>query len=149
MKAQGLRRAMRGACIVALVSAGPIHAQSVEDEVRSAYAAWDQAFNAADAEAVAAAYTQDALFLPATHDVISGPEGVADFFTAVFDMGVSGHKLDLIEARDEGDAVVAAANWTANGKDAEGADQPWSGLATTVFERQDDGELKLVVHTFN
>jgi uncharacterized protein (TIGR02246 family) len=149
MKALTLGRAMRGAWVVALVAAGPIHAQSVEDEVRSAYEAWDQAFNSADAEAVAAAYADDALFLPATHDVISGPEGVQTFFSALFDMGVSGHKLDLIEARDEGDAVVAAANWSATGKDADGADQPWGGIATTVFERQESGDLILVLHTFN
>ena len=45
--------------------------------------------------------------------------------------------------------MVGAANWTAVGKDADGADQPWGGIATHVFERQDDGSLKLVLHTFN
>jgi ketosteroid isomerase-like protein len=62
---------------------------------------------------------------------------------------VSGHKLELIEAIDKGDTVVAAARWSADGKDAAGADQPWGGLATHVFERQDDGALKLRLHTFN
>jgi hypothetical protein len=50
-------------------------AQSVEEEVTAAYAAWDEAFNAGDAGAVAGAYAEDALFLPATHDVIEGPGG--------------------------------------------------------------------------
>jgi hypothetical protein len=44
--------------------------------------------------------------------------------------------------------VVAAARWSADGKDASGADQPWGGIATHVFER-DDGALKLKLHTFN
>jgi uncharacterized protein (TIGR02246 family) len=124
-------------------------AQSLEEEVTAAYAAWDEAFNAGDADGVASTYTEDALFLPATHDVINGSDAVGAFFAGLFEMGVTGHKLDLIEVREDGDAVVGAANWSAVGKDAEGNDQPWSGLATTVFERQDDGSLKLMLHTFN
>ncbi len=141
----------RTACAVSVFAAlaAPAFAQSIEDEVTEAYGAWDSAFNAGDAEAVAAAYTDDALFLPATHDVITSPDGVAEFFGTLFAMGVTGHELSLIEARDRGDAIVAAANWSATGKDAEGADQPWGGIATTVFERQDDGSLKLTLHTFN
>ena len=127
----------------------PGFAQSVEEEVTAAYAAWDEAFNSGEAANVAAFYTEDAIFLPASHDVINGPDGVTAFFGPLFDMGVTGHKLELIEAREAGDAVIAAANWNAAGKDAEGADQPWGGVATHVFERQEDGSLKLVLHTFN
>lgn len=134
---------------LAVGAASPLLAQSVEDEVTTAYAEWDAAFNAGDADAVAAAYTKDALFLPATHDVINGSDGVGEFFAGLFDMGVTGHKLELIELREDGDTIVGAANWTATGKDSEGADQPWGGVATHVFERQDDGSLKLMVHTFN
>ena len=127
----------------------PSFAQSVDEEVAAAYAAWDTAFNAGDAKAVGAAYTEDALFLPATHDVIQGPAGVSEFFAGLFGMGVTGHKLELIEASEDGDTVVAAARWSADGKDASGADQPWGGIATHVFQRQDDGALKLKLHTFN
>jgi uncharacterized protein (TIGR02246 family) len=148
MKTRSLRCAV-AALAVSVLTAGTAIAQSVEDDVRSAYEAWDAAFNSGDAAAVAGAYTDDALFLPATHDVINGPDGVEGFFGSLFEMGVTGHKLDLIEAREQGDAVVAAANWSATGKDGDGNDQPWAGVATTVFERQEDGSLKLTLHTFN
>jgi uncharacterized protein (TIGR02246 family) len=148
MKTRSLRCAV-AALAVSVLTAGTAIAQSVEDNVRSAYEAWDAAFNSGDAAAVAGAYTDDALFLPATHDVINGPDGVEGFFGSLFEMGVTGHKLDLIEAREQGDAVVAAANWSATGKDGDGNDQPWAGVATTVFERQEDGSLKLTLHTFN
>ena len=145
-------RSIRAAVLVAGCLAGtalPSFAQSAAEEVTAAYAAWDAAFNAGDAAALAAIYSEDALFLPATHDVIAGPEGVQEFFAARFEMGVTGHALELVEAHEVGDAVVAAARWSADGKDASGADQPWGGLATHVFERQDTGELKLRLHTFN
>ena len=142
----------QAACLVSMIAlsaAGSAMAQSVDDDVRAAYAAWDEAFNAGDGAALASMYTDDALFLPVTHEVITGPEGVQEFFAPVLEMGVSGHKLELIEVREQGDAVVAAATWSANGKDDAGADQPWGGVATHVFERQEDGSLKLALHTFN
>jgi len=146
---------IRSLCAAVLVAGGlaglapAAFAQSVEEEVAAAYAAWDAAFNAGDAEAVGAAYAEDAIFLPATHDVIEGPAAVAEFFGGLFGMGVTGHKLELIEAFDGGDTVIAAARWSAAGKDASGAHQPWGGVATHVFDRQDDGSLKLRLHTFN
>jgi len=125
------------------------YAASPEEEITAAYAAWDEAFNKGDAGAVAAFYTEDALFLPATHDVHKGPSGVEKFFTGIFDMGVTNHKLELIEAHGDGNMLFGAAKWSADGKDASGGDQPWAGVATQIFERPDDGSLKLQLHTFN
>ena len=120
----------------------------VKDDVTTAYQAWDAAFNAGDAKAVSAFYAEDAVFLPATHDVIKGSAGMEKFFAGLFGMGVTGHKLELIDVREDGNLVVAAAKWSATGKDANGADQPWGGIATHVFARQPDGSLKLRLHTF-
>ncbi|MCT7377891.1 YybH family protein [Chelativorans salis] len=133
-------------CLFAL---SPAKADAIEDQVKAAYSDWDAAFGEADAKAIAAFYTDDAIFLPATHDVIKGPEGVEKFFAGIFDMGVTGHKLELIEAQGDGDLLFGTAKWSANGKDTNGADQPWGGVATHIFEKQADGSLKLRLHTFN
>src|SRR3954468_5479537 len=120
-----------------------------EGEIRPAYAAWDAAVVKGDVKAIAALYADEAIFLPATHEVINGASGVEKFFAGVFSMGVTGHKLELIQAGGEGNVVFGAAKWSANGKDAKGADQPWAGIATHIFQRQADGGLKLKLHTFN
>jgi uncharacterized protein (TIGR02246 family) len=126
-------------------------ADSAEDEVTAAYQAWDAALNSGDAKAVAAFYTDDAIFLPASHDVIEGPAGVEKFFAPMLAGGFTGHKLELIEVMgdDDDEVIVAAAKWSGQGKDAAGAAATWSGVATHVFEKQDDGSLKLKLHTFN
>ena len=146
MRSAGI--AMLAFCALTVGSALGI-AASLEEDVSAAYADWDAAFNKGDAKAVAAFYDADAVFLPATHDVIKGAEGVEKFFSGIFDMGVTGHKLELIEVHDGGDTVYGAAKWSAKGKDSSGKDQPWSGLATHVFQRQSDGSLKIKLHTFN
>jgi ketosteroid isomerase-like protein len=125
------------------------YAASPEEEVKAAYAGWDQAFSKGDAKAIAAFYIGDATFLPPSHDVIKGPAGVEKFFSGIFAMGVTGHKLELIEAHGEGNLLFGAAKWSANGKDASGKDQPVGGLATHIFERQNNGSLKIKLHTFN
>ncbi|MEZ2126831.1 MULTISPECIES: SgcJ/EcaC family oxidoreductase [unclassified Sinorhizobium] len=138
--------AMLCICLFAFV---PAKAGPADDQVKAAYSAWDEAFNKGDAKAVAAFYTDDAIFLPATHDVIKGPDGVEKFFGSLFGMGVTGHKLEVIEVQEDGNLLVGTAKWSAKGKDAKGADQPWAGVATHVFEKQADGSLKLKLHTFN
>lgn len=132
----------------ALVPAA-LHAASPEADVKAAYIAWDAAFNRADAKAIAAFYVEDALLLPATHDVFRGPAGAEKFFSGIFGMGVANHKLELIEAKADGTVLYAAAKWSADGKDANKKPQPWAGVATHIFERQPDGKLKIRLHTFN
>jgi len=146
-----LRLLFRATAIMVFLSLMPIQAMaaSAEDDVKAAYAAWDAAFNKADAKALAALYANDALFLPATHAVVKGPGDVEKFFVGLFGMGVTAHKFEIIEVRGEGNLIYAAAKWTATGKDANGAAQPWSGLGASVFERQADGSLKMKLHTFN
>lgn len=144
--------AIRSICVAILVicaSATMSLAGSPEDDVKSAYAAWDAAFGKKDAKAIAAFYADDAIFLPATHEAIKGPAGVEKFFSGIFASGVTGHKLELIEAHGNGMLLFGAAKWSANGKDAGGKDEPWGGLATHIFERRSDGSLKIKLHTFN
>lgn len=143
-----LRIATLAVCI-ALLMPITVQAGSLEEDVSTAYAEWDTAFNEADAKSLATFYTEDTLFLPASHDIIKDPSGVEEFFAGLFANGVTGHKLELIEAISEGKLVVSTAKWSAEGKDDTGAPATFSGIATHVFEKQDDGSLRLRLHTFN
>jgi ketosteroid isomerase-like protein len=136
------------ACAITL-AATAIRAAEPVSEVKAAYAAWDAAFKSGDAKAIAAFYADDALVLPPNHEIYRGTSGAEQFFTGVLGTGATGHKLDLIEARGEGNLLYGTAKWSANGKDAAGKDQPWAGIATHVFKKQPDGKLKIAVHTFN
>src|SRR3954451_547039 len=102
------------------VSAGIIGIPAIatlDEQVREAYAAWDAAFGKGDAKSISAFYTEDALFLPPTHDVIKGPAGVEKFFAGLFSAGLTGHRLELIDASGTPDLIVAAAKWSAQSKD--------------------------------
>lgn len=123
----------------------------LKSDVQAAYEAWNEAFNKGDAAAVAAFYTDDAKLLPPTHEVITGPAGVEQFFAGLFEAGVTNHGLDIIEVYGDADADAAysAANWSATGKGEDGSELQVGGIAVHGFERQSDGSLKLNLHTFN
>ena len=115
-------------------------------DVKAAYTAWDAAFNKGDPKAVAVFYTDDAVFLPPSHEVIKGPAGVEKFFSGLFANGITSHKLELIEvAASSADTMTAAAKWSVKLKDGSAG----GGVATHVFKKQPDGTLKLKLHTFN
>ena len=139
-----LRRTAMLAFSAGLLAPAMAGAASSDADVRAAYAAWDAAFGKSDAKAVGAMYTEDALFLPPSHDVLKGPPAIETFFAGLFAAGVTGHKLELIEAHGTPDLVVAAAKWSVQSKNG-----PGGGVATHEFIRQAGGNLKLRLHIFN
>jgi ketosteroid isomerase-like protein len=129
--------------VTVLLAPAATYAAAMDEQVKAANAAWDAAFNKGDPAAVAAFYADDAKLLPPDHAVYEGPAGAEKFFAGVIGSGVTGHKLEIIEA-DGGDTLVAAAaKWSAQGKDASGKPATFGGVATHVFEKQADGSLKL------
>lgn len=138
-----LRRTAMFTLSAGLLAPAMAAAASSDEEVRAAYAAWDAAFGKSDAKAIGAMYSDDALFLPPNHDILKGPAAVEKFFAGLFAAGVTGHKLELIEAQGTPGLVVAAAKWSAESKNG-----PASGSATHEFTRQAGG-LKLRLHIFN
>jgi len=99
--------AVSAASLLLLSGSQNVIADEYEEAVKSAYSAWDAAFNAKDGKAVAAFYTDDAYFLPPSHKVIEGHKGIAEFFSGLFKNGVTGHKLEMIEA--DGNATSSSA----------------------------------------
>lgn len=123
---------------------GSALAADVKGDVTAAYKAWDAAFNSGDAKAIAATYASDAELLPPTHTVTKGTE-IEKFFDGLVKGGVKSHALKLVEAGGTDKTVYGTANWSATDKDGKSI----GGLATHIFERQSDGNLKLKVHIFN
>lgn len=122
---------------------------TIEEEARAALAAWNEAFNRADADAVAALYVAEARFLPATHEVVIGPAAIAAFFRPMLARGVTDHANELILCGGEGRLVYVASRWTVRSPTPDGGSEKSSGFATHVLERQATGGLRIRLHTFN
>lgn len=118
-------------------------------DVKSAYEAWDVAFNRGDAKAIAAAYLPNAKLLPPSHQVAFGQTAIETFYSEALASGITDHKLELIDAGGDDRIIYATARWSAKGKDKDAKPATFSGFATYLFERQADNSLKLLLQTWN
>ncbi|MEJ1932317.1 SgcJ/EcaC family oxidoreductase [Nostoc sp. NIES-2111] len=121
----------------------------ISEQVKAAYDAWELAFSNRNAKGISCFYSEDALFLPASHDIIRGRHGIENFYASVFANGITDHNMELIEARAYGDVVVSAAKWSAKGKGGDGSTATLGGVVTHVLGKGPDGKLELRLHTFN
>lgn len=121
---------------------------AIEDEALAALAAWNGAFNRGDAAAVATLYVPEARFLPATHQVVIGPDAIEEFFRPMLAAGVTNHTNELIICGGDGSLVYVASRWTVDSPGKDSRMETSSGIATHVLERR-GGSLKIRLHTFN
>ncbi len=78
-------------CVVCAASAG-----DDEGQIKAASKAWDEAFNAGDAKALAALYAPDAMMLPPNAEPVKGRKSIEEFWAGSIE-GVKG-KLEIQEA---------------------------------------------------
>lgn len=57
--------------------------------------------------------------------------------------------IQLLDAGGEGKVVYSTAKWSAKVKDKNGTTKDVGSLAAHVFERQQNGPLRLRLHKFN
>ncbi|XSG81461.1 MAG: YybH family protein [Methyloligella sp. ZOD6] len=133
-----------------LAVAGSVaHAEDYKQIVEGQYEAFDQAFNAQDGEAIAKLYTNDALFLPSSHEVIE-QDGIAKFFEGLFEAGITDHKIELIEIVEARDGtIIAAGRWHVKAPGEDGEPTDVTGLLTHVFKLQENGNYLARLHIFN
>ena len=120
-----------------------------EEAIRAGTDAWDDAYNAGDAAALAAAYAEDAVLLPPDAPAVSGRAAIGDFLTAD-SAKTRGAGLTFAIAKDStvgvsGDLAYEAGTFSAN--DASGASVA-TGKFIGVLNRK-DGKWLLVRDTWN
>ena len=106
------------------------------EDVKAAYEQWNAAFNNSDAAQLVTSYADDAVFLPPTHEVIEGPDGIQTFFDGLFQNGVTSHALEIVKVMEDGDEIVAASKWSAKGKTVR-----LSAASQPTCSKQADGNL--------
>jgi uncharacterized protein (TIGR02246 family) len=134
----------------AIAVAGAAHAgESVEARVIEGNTKWNAAFNAANADAIAALYTADATLVPPTGTTVQGTAGIREFWNGLFKAGFKDHKIELISTRQEGKLIIAIAKWQATGPDEKGAPKQYDGQLVNILETQPDGQARSILHTWN
>lgn len=82
------------------------------DAVRAASAAWDEAFNAGDLEALMELYAEDAVDMPPGFPAIEGIEAIAGDLEYILGEYDAHHETSIVDIKIGGDLAVERANYT-------------------------------------
>lgn len=120
--------------------------QDAEAAVTAGSDAWEAAWNAGDAAAVAALYAEDAVVLPPGAEPVRGREAIQAFWQAGIDAqaGVNS-ELETVEVLGMGDMAIEVGSYVETGPEGEHLDH---GKYVAVWKKV-DGEWKIVRDIFN
>ena len=122
---------------------------SIQSTLQTLNAQWDAAFNAKQAEQVAAMYDAAAAVIPAGAAQVSGQAEVLAFWNNAIAQGIIDHQLELIEAGESGDMAFQRGLWSAAVVNEQGERQTFSGNVHLLYRRQADGSWKVLSHIWN
>jgi uncharacterized protein (TIGR02246 family) len=118
-------------------------------EVLAIAQAWDKCANARDARGIAGLYTEKATLLPPGQPAITGRENIQVFWQGFFDAGASDAKLKSIQVSGSGDLAYEIGEYSAMMPQPSGGTAPGIGKYLIVFERQQDGKLRIAADMFS
>lgn len=105
----------------------------ISTAIRNANDKFETSFGSGEASRIADLYTEDGMLLPTGSDIVSGKEGVRNFWQGVMDMGVKQVKLDSVEIEQHGDTAIELGNYTLRAENSQIIDQ---GKYMVVWKKQ-------------
>ena len=122
----------------------------IQTQLSNLNTAFDRAFNSQQAEKVSALYETNATVLPAPAGApVQGAAAIEQFFSGLITAGVIDHKLELVQAVEDGNLAYQVGRWSGAMVDAEGVRQTFGGNVQLVYRKQTDGAWKAVSHIWN
>ena len=118
-------------------------------EVLAIARAWEQCASVKDARGIAGLYTENATLLPPGQPAITGRQNIQGFWQGFFDAGASDAKLTSIQISGSGDLAYEIGGYSAMMPQPSGGTAPGTGKYLVVFERQQDGTLKMKADMFS
>jgi uncharacterized protein (TIGR02246 family) len=132
-----------------IVAAAAFTQAGQEDAIRGVIADYDVALKAGDADAVMAAYTEDAVLMPSDSPALTGQEAVRAWYVALFETAA----VDLDFSTDEvivfGDWAFARVSYSGSSTPIEGASVELVGKAIFILQRDEGGSWKIARYLFN
>lgn len=133
---------------LALVLPFPAMAQAASTDLRAELTkmdqAWQTAYNAGDAAALAGLYLEDAKVIPPGHAAVSGRAAIQEFFKADVAQGAK-NTLTTEDVFGGGDYAIVVGGWTATKPDGSHLDH---GMYVTIYKKV-GGAWKIYRDTWN
>jgi len=126
---------------------------SVRADTASAIEALNSAlmkkFKAGEISDMIGLYTENAVMLPPSSEILSSPESIKRYWDNLREVGVNDYSIYLVELNIEGDVAYATSLWEAKRITTSGDVITLDGNISTVFEKQNDGSWKIKLQSWN
>ena len=142
---QTVTRLAAMSCLLAVVLTTAGAADERADAVQAMNAAWDAAFNAGKAGEVAAMYAEEAQVITGDGAVETGPDNIEALFQSFIESGFSQHQITMASVGGNDGLIYETGTWSGVGGDGE----TYGGKLVNIYERQEDGSWKTVLHMWN
>ena len=130
------------------ISAGSITAVAAESDIWINNKTWEIAFNSGDTAALADLYTNDAVVVPPSLEILDAEEEIENFWAKQISDGTDNFRVQTINLRVHGDVIYQTAVWIAT-RVSNGVATDLDGEMTNVMARQDDGSWKIQLQSWN
>jgi len=94
-------------------------------------------------------YTDDAIVIPPSSEILTGPTAIKGFWAEILKGGISEYVIDTINLHIDGNTAHQTAYWEAHLTAANGETIHFDGTMTNVLERQDNGQWKIRMQSWN
>ena len=109
---------------------------------------WELAFNAGDTDALTRLYSEDAIVVPPSLEILNAPEKIKDYWTNQILSGTDNFRVQTINLKVQGDVIYQTAVWIAT-VTSNGVATDLDGEMTNVIARQTDGSWKIQLQSWN
>ncbi len=141
---------LQAICLLGLFNSASAESDHGTPAVAGINQSWNAAFNSGDMDTLATLYAEDAILSAGDGAVIKGREAIQALFQTFIDGGFHDHTIDTISAHQEGDLLYQVAHWQVLGKQTDEAQMlTVGGILTSIYKRDQQGNWKAVVHTWN
>jgi ketosteroid isomerase-like protein len=109
---------------------------------------WELAFKTGDTDALARLYSEDAIVIPPSLEILNAPAKIKDYWNMQILNGFDNLRVQTINHRVDGDVIYQTAVWIAT-VTSNGVATDFDGEMTNVLSRQLDGSWKIQLQSWN
>ena len=133
---------------LSLINTVGANAEPGEIGVRDNNVRWEYALNKGDTSSLTDLYTEDAIVMAPSLEIVSSKADIKDFWSSQINLGTEDFQVENVYIRVDGDTAYQSAIWVAT-LNINGISSIIDGEMTNVMERQADGKWKIRLQSWN
>lgn len=130
------------------MSASSATTMALESDVWINNKTWEMTFNSGDTAALAKLYTEDAIVVPPSLEILNAQKEIELYWANQKLTGTDNFRVQTINLRRHGDVIYQSAVWIAT-ITSNGVATDLDGEMTNVIARQQDGSWKIQLQSWN